>query len=245
MSSIPKIYVDNNVINDNIITITDNNYHHLKNVLRLKKGDKILVSNNNKTDYLCEIISSENYILASVIDTMVSETEFPFSVSLFQAFAKGDKMESIIQKSTEIGVTDIYLTLMDRCVSRPDDKNIQNKILRYQKIAENAASQSGRGIIPKIHGPITYDKALLFLKNMDISFVCYEGNDVIPIKNILKTSNNIESIGFIIGPEGGISDTECKKAMDSNISLVGLGKRILRTETASSFVLSVLSVFFS
>lgn len=245
MSSVPKIYVDHNAINENTITITDNNYHHLKNVLRLKSGDKILVSNNDKTDYLCEIISSESLITALILETMDSETEFPFTVSLFQAFAKGDKMDTIIQKSTELGVTDIYLTIMDRCVSRPESKNIQNKILRFNKIAENAASQSGRGIIPRVHGPITYSEAIDILKEQDVGFVCYEGNDTIPIKQFLNSKKNVGSIGFLIGPEGGISDSECDKAIANNISLVGLGKRILRTETASSFVLSALSVIFS
>ena len=245
MSSIPKIYLEKGSIKDTEIIIDNENYHHLKNVLRLNIGDKITVCDNNKNDYLCEIISCNSFIVAKILENKISEAEFNFSVSLFQGFAKGDKMETIIQKSTELGVTDIYPVIMNRCVSKPDDKSMVNKIKRYHKIAESAAAQSGRGIIPVVHNAITYNDAIKKLKLMDIGFVCYEGKDTVPLKSLIESVNDINSIGFIIGPEGGISDTECSIAEENNIDLVGLGKRILRTETASSFVLSVLSVFFS
>ena len=245
MSSIPKIYLDKDLIFNNNIEISGDNFHHLKNVLRLKIGDKVIVCNKEKKDYTCEIIDIDKVINTRIIEENISETEYPFSIKLFQAFAKGDKMETIIQKATELGATDIYPVLMERCVSKPDDKSINNKIQRYNKIAEGASSQSGRGIIPKIHSPINYIDAMKELKNCDIGFICYEGENTIPIRSIFENEKDLKSIGFLIGPEGGISDKECNIADENNIAKVGLGKRILRTETASSYVLSVISVFFS
>ena len=245
MSSIPKIYLNKSFIQNEKVIIDGDNFHHLKNVLRLSIGDKIIVSDMENNDYTCRIINVNNIIWAEIIDHKISETEFPFSVCLFQAFAKGDKMETIVQKATELGVTDIYPVYMDRCVSKPDEKSINNKINRYQKIALNASSQSGRGKIPKVHDPIKYIEAVKKLSNYDIGFICYEGENTTPIKEILSSKKSeLKSIGFLIGPEGGISEKECIMSLENNVGLVGLGKRILRTETASSFVLSAISVIF-
>lgn len=245
MSSIPRIYIDKEFICNNNITVQGDNYHHLVNVLRLKVGDDIVVCNKAKMDYMCEVTEiDKNLLHAKINSEEYSKTEFPFDVVLFQAFAKGDKMETIIQKATELGATEIYPVYTDRCVSRPDKKSMDSKLIRYNKIAENASSQSGRGIIPKIHPPINYIDAINILKKLDIGFVCYEGDETITIKEALNKSN-VSAVGFLIGPEGGISTNECTLSQVNDVPLVGLGKRILRTETASSYVLSVLSVIFS
>lgn len=244
MSSKARIYVDKTDINNEYINIKNEDIHHLKNVLRLKTNDEIVVCNNDNIDYLCKLDCIDGKVVAKIVESYTCDTEPKSKNILFQAFAKGDKMESIVQKATELGVTEIYPVFMERCVSRPDGKSLVSKIERYNKIALAASSQCHRGVVPIVHNAIGFQQACEIMKDLDCSFVCYEGDDTIFIKNLLEKHKESKSFGFLIGPEGGIADHEAKHAYNNEIPLVDLGKRILRTETASSYVLSALSVIF-
>ena len=130
--------------------------------------------------------------------------------------------------------------MSERCVARPDSKAFAKRLERLKKISESAAAQCGRSIIPEIRGIISYSEAIKEISQKDIGFICYEGDGTKPVKELL--GDNPQSIGFLIGPEGGLSEKETAIAKESNIALAGLGKRILRTETASGYVLAGISV---
>ena len=164
----------------------------------------------------------------------------PFKVSVYQCFPKGDKLETVIQKAVELGAFEIVAVMSERCVARPDSKAFAKRLERLKKISESAAAQCGRSIIPEIRGIISYNQAIEEISKKDIGFICYEGDGTRPIKELLKEQP--ETIGFLIGPEGGLSEKETRTAAEANIDLAGLGKRILRTETASGYVLSAISV---
>ena len=146
----------------------------------------------------------------------------------------------MIQKAVELGAYEIVAVMSERCVARPDSKSFAKRIERLKKISESAAAQCGRSIIPEIRGIISYNQAIEELSQKDIGFVCYEGDNTRPVRELL--GEHPETIGFLIGPEGGLSEKETSLANEKSIALAGLGKRILRTETASGYVLSAISV---
>lgn len=242
MSSVPRIFVPEGSINENKVFITGSDAFHLSKVLRLSVGDKILVCDMFRTEYdgTIESVSAEG-LAVSLGEGRISSSEFPFEVTLYQGIPKGDKLDTIVQKAVELGVTTIVPVLCERCVSRPDDKSFRKKLERYNKIAASAASQCGRGMVPKVMPQVSYAQALDAIKNSDTGFICYEGTKTLHIRDYLA-GKAPASISFLIGPEGGLSTGEIDRANELEIPLVGLGKRILRTETASSFVLSAISV---
>ena len=166
--------------------------------------------------------------------------EMPFKVSVYQCFPKGDKLETVIQKAVELGAYEIVAVMSERCVARPDEKAFNKRLERLRKISESAAAQCGRSYIPQIRGIVSYKDAIKEISEKDIGFICYEGDGTKPLRELLTDTQ--KTIGFLIGPEGGIAEKEIQIANDNSISLAGLGKRILRTETASGYVLSAISV---
>ena len=163
-----------------------------------------------------------------------------YEIKLYQALSKGDKMETIIQKSIECGACEIIPFSSERCVVKLEGKDKAKKLERYQKIAEGAAKQSGRGIIPKIEKILTYDQMLNDAKECDLVLFCYEGDGTTSLKEVLKNAKIEKSIAVIIGSEGGFSLSEVNKAKEKGARLIGLGKRILRCETASPFALACI-----
>lgn len=242
MSSIPRIFVPEGSIQNNTVRITGSDAFHLQKVLRLGVGDSILVCDMFRTEYdgVIQTMSADG-LTVSLSEGRKNSSEFPFEVTLFQAIPKGDKFDTIVQKAVELGVTSIVPVLCERCVSRPDEKSFLKKLERYKKIAASAASQCGRGFIPKIAPQVSFAQALESIRNSDTGFICYEGTNTLHIRDFLAGKSPV-NISFLIGPEGGLSSGEIDKAGELNIPLVGLGKRILRTETASGFVLSAISV---
>lgn len=228
---------------DGQIRIAGDDVNHIKNVLRMKAGDELLISDGEGTDYHCSIFSFENEeVVCQVIDTESSCTEPSVKFYLFQGLPKSDKLEHIVQKSVELGIYEIIPVEMARSVVKYDTKKQKAKQERWQKIAEGAAKQSHRGIIPEVKEILSMQKALKYAKeNLDLILVPYEN-----FKNIEFTKETIRSIkpgmkvGFFVGPEGGFEPTEIKEAEESGAVLISLGSRILRTETAPLMLLSVL-----
>ena len=214
--------------------ITGADHNHIKNVLRMKVGDTILISANGKSD-LCEIeIIDNDEIVAPIIEEDYQNTELPLQIHLFQGLPKSDKMELIIQKAVELGVYSITPIEMKRCIVKLDDKKKKSKQTRWQAISESAAKQSKRNTIPEINEIISYKSALNAAKELDLLLVPYENEDgILSTKEALAKLKEAKSVGIIIGPEGGFDDAEIEAAKDAGGRIISLGKRILRTETAA------------
>ena len=229
-----NFFADEQQFNDNKYYITGNDYNHIVNVLRMQVGDKFLVSCNSSSD-LCEIESTDdNTVCAVIIEKNYQETELPIKIYLFQGLPKSDKMELIIQKVTELGVTDIIPVEMSRCVVKIEDKKKQSKQARWQAIAESAAKQSKRNCIPVVHNITPYKIALQTAQELDVIIVPYENKDgMLATKDALSSIKPGATVGIFIGPEGGFDETEITTAINAGGKIISLGKRILRTETAA------------
>ncbi len=224
--------------------ISGSDYNHIKNVLRMSVGEKLLVSENGKSS-LCEI-SGFNGESASlkIIEENYQDTSLPIKIYLFQGLPKSDKMELIIQKAVELGADCIIPVEMNRCVVKLDDKKKKSKTARWQAIAESAAKQSKRTIIPEVYDAISYKQALEKAKELDMFIVPYENKEGMKAtKDALSEIKNGYSIGIFIGPEGGFDENEIALASDAGGKTVSLGKRILRTETAAITSISMFMLY--
>lgn len=244
--SLPRVFLTKEQISDTAI-IKGTDAHHLRNVLRLKPGDKIVICDMQRTEYECVIsdigCNGGSDIHVNITSQHVSPAEDNYETTLFQAVVKGDRFEIAVQKSTELGITRIVPVVTERCVARLNGDSLKSRLIRYERIAQSAAQQCGRGIIPQVASPIKYDEALQIMRSdHDCPFVCYEGDGTHPLRELIEVSPVPHKFAFLIGPEGGLSLREAKLATEIGIPLAGLGRRILRTETASSFVLSAISV---
>ncbi len=224
--------------------LSGTDYNHIKNVLRMNKGDKLLVSCEGKSD-LCKIESFENDCVdVSVIEENYNNTELPIEIILFQALPKSDKMELIIQKTVELGVSKIFPVEMKHCVVKLDEKKKASKVARWQAISESAAKQSKRNVIPQIGDVLSFSQMLSFAQNLDLFIVPYENKEGMTATR--KALENIKSgmkIGILIGPEGGFDVKEIEKATEAGGASVSLGKRILRTETAAITAVSLIMLY--
>ena len=237
--SMYNFFVNSNDINDNFAKISGEDYNHIRNVLRMKIGTKILINDKEKSNsYLAEIQEiGAKEIICKVIEKMESN-EMSVNVTLFQGIPKSDKMEYIIQKSVELGVSEIVPTEMKNCVAKIN--NEENKLTRWNKISETAAKQSKRSIIPKVESKISFDDLLNKIKEFDLVIVAYENEKHTSLKDVLQNCKGVKNIAIIIGPEGGIDTKELKLLEDNGVQVASLGKRILRTETAPIVMLSMI-----
>ena len=201
-----KLFVENNQINNDKITIIGESYNHIKNVLRLKVNDEIQICDiKTKKNYLCKIESfNKDYIECTIINELEKDTEPNVYINIFQGIPKADKMEWIIEKCTEIGVSEFTPTKMERCVVKIENNAIDKKLNRWQKIAQSASMQSGRNNIPKIEKIIDFNEIFDLVKDYDIILVAYENEKEITLKSELKNIKNNENlkVAIIIGPEG-------------------------------------------
>ncbi len=238
-----RFFVENGLgISGESITITGEDVNHIKNVLRLKIGEEILVSDGRGRDYKCEISAFESdAVFANILDITDNFAELSTEVTLFQGYPKGDKFELIIQKTVELGVTRIVPVMTKRTIVKLDDKKAAKKVERYNAIAESAAKQSGRGVIPEVTMPVTFAKALEMAKALDMNIIPYEeAEGVAYSKGVIKDVKGKKSLGIFIGPEGGFAADEVEAAMEAGAKAITLGHRILRTETAGLAVMSII-----
>ena len=210
-------------------------YNHIKNVLRMNVGDSCLISCGGKSD-LCRIDGFlGDSVSLEIVEENYNDTELPVKIYLFQGLPKSDKMEYIIQKCVELGVYAIAPVRMKRCIVKLDDKKAASKQTRWQSIAESAAKQSKRNIIPEIMSVCSYGEALQFARTLDMVLVPYENKDgMAATVEALKKLKYVKSVGIFIGPEGGFEDSEIEKTLALGATTISLGKRILRTETAAT-----------
>lgn len=239
-----NFFCDKESRQENCYYITGNDFNHIKNVLRMNVGDRFLVSNGQSSD-LCKISHFlSDTVIAEIIEKNYQSTSLPIEIYLFQGLPKSDKLELIIQKAVELGVTEIIPTEMEHCVVKLDTKKKASKTERWQAIAESAAKQSKCNKIPKVSEPISFRDALKKAESLDLLLVPYENElGMSATKNALNKIKSDMKIGVIIGPEGGFSPKEIEKASKSGGEIISLGKRILRTETAAITALSMLMLY--
>lgn len=230
-----KFFIPKENISSNSLIITGEDVKHINKVLRMGVGDEITCCDGQGNDYITRISSVGTEIACEIIEKKKCDTESNLHVILIQGVPKASKMDYIIEKTTELGICEIYPCEMSRCVSKIDG---EKKIQRWQKISEAAAKQSGRGIVPKIHVPISVSKAVEILKSCDVAFVPYECAEEKFLKPLLTSFDKPKTVAFMIGPEGGFDKSEVEMLKD--IPIISLGKRILRTETAGEAVLSMV-----
>ena len=238
-----NFFAQNGKVNGEYL-ITGGDFNHIKNVLRMREGDNLLVSFNGVSD-LCRI---KSFLVDTAVCEVVEEncvsSELPITIHLFQGLPKADKLELIIQKAVELGVNEITPTEMHRSIVRIDAKKEDKKVLRWQAICESAAKQSKRNVIPKINAPKTLKQTLNLLKDYNHVLVPYESlYGMEPTKNSLSKIKKGDKIALFIGPEGGFENSEIELLKGASAETISLGKRILRTETASITALSMLMLY--
>ncbi len=251
---------ESGAVSGNSIRLTGDTYNHMKNVLRLRVGDEVSVSDGTGVDYTCKIAKYEDgEAFLEILDYQKSAAELPVDLVLYQGFPKGDKLELIIQKATELGASGVVPVMMARSVVKLDEKKATKRVERYRSIATNAAEQSKRNVVPEVGEVISYKKALEEAKECDFLLLPYEeAKGMEESRKILaeiqafiadskkNTENDAHGlqkkprIGILIGPEGGFAPSEVEDAKVLGARVMSLGHRILRTETAGLMLLSVL-----
>ena len=238
----PRFFVDQNQIEENYITILGEDAHHISRSLRMAAGEHITVSDGEQYEYDCVLEAfNEKNVKAKIVNKYSSATELPVRVHLYQALPKGDKLDFIIQKSVECGAFDITPFESQNCVVKVKKDAEDKKSERRNKIALEAAKQCGRGIIPKVNTTLSFKEMLNDVSDYDAVLFCYEGQGTEPMGVVLKTLKNkgtINDIAVIIGSEGGFSNDEAALTREHGFYSIGLGKRILRAETAAIFALT-------
>ncbi|MBQ9760910.1 MAG: 16S rRNA (uracil(1498)-N(3))-methyltransferase [Clostridia bacterium] len=242
----PRFFVRRDQIDGDIVTVTGDDAHHISRALRMAAGEHITVCDMQKFEYECVLTEFlPDCVRARILETSQADTEPPYHVHLYQALPKGDKLDSIIQKAVECGVAEITTFESERCVARVKDGGEQKKLERRQRIALEAAKQSGRGVVPSVHATVSFEAAIEAAKQAELALFCYEGEGTRPLPEWItqwkKThTNKVPTVSVVIGSEGGFSLREAATAVENGLLPTGLGKRILRTETASGFVLACL-----
>lgn len=229
-------------IQENKIIIEGKDVNHMKNVLRIKSGERVNISDGIGGEYECEVDHYEmEYAVLTILNSFISDSELSSEIYLFQGLPKSDKMELIIQKAAELGVHKVIPVVTRRAVVKLDDKKAAKKVERWNAISLSAAKQSGRSMVPEVGRVMSFSEALEYAKKMDVVLIPYElAEGMAKTKEVISTIKDGQKIGVFIGPEGGFEEGEVKKAEEVGAYPITLGKRILRTETAGLTVLSIL-----
>lgn len=227
---------------EDTITIEGSDVNHIRNVLRMKIGEQLEISDGNNRRYLCEIAAMEKErILLHLLKEEEQDTELSSRIYLFQGLPKGDKMEWIVQKAVELGVHEIIPVATKRAVVKLDEKKAVKKVERWNSIAEGGAKQSGRSRIPNVASVMSFKEAVAYGEQLDVLLIPYElAEGMEETKALIEQIQPGQSVGIFIGPEGGFEQEEVTYAMDHGAHAMTLGRRILRTETAALTTLSIL-----
>jgi RNA methyltransferase, RsmE family len=235
-------FINKNNIEGNMVRIGGTDFKHIKNVLRMKIGEEILISDDDTASYICEIIEfDDSEVVAKILPKEAIDRELPVEIWVFQGLPKSDKMETIIQKSVELGAFAIVPVVTNRTIVKINKDKEAKKTKRWQTISESAAKQSMRNKIPKVYEPIGFDEAIKMAADFDVRLIPYENEEGFEYtRKVLSNIQDNSKIAIFIGPEGGFEESEIVKAKSLDILPITLGKRILRTETAALTLLSML-----
>jgi len=243
----PRFFIQREQVLEDRIRLFGEDAHHIARSLRMAVGDELTVCDMQGREYECVIESFEEdrEVLVRVCSSRQSEREPLCRVTVFQALPKGDKLDTVIQKAVECGAFSVVPFESERCVVRVKADAEQRKTERRQKIAAEAAKQCGRSVIPQVTPTVSFEEMLSLASACDIRLFCYEGDGTEMLGKVLQSRKDLllkrdATVAVVIGSEGGFSQNEVAKAKDRDLIPIGLGKRILRTETASGFVLSCL-----
>ncbi len=232
-----RFYIEKEQLNQDTISIVGADYKHITKVLRHNIGDELYVAYDGM-DYICDINDiTDKEVVLSIKEVKPNDTEPKVYVHLYQGLPKQDKLELIIQKCVELGISEITPVETKFCISKIN-KKAKDKTERLQKISASASYQCGRGIIPKVNEPTTFNKLSHELFSDALNIVAYEKEDKATLKTVLQCNDNISKINIFVGSEGGIAEEEIQKLQQNGFSTITLGKRILRTETAPITLLS-------
>ena len=241
----PRFFVNAEQINGDKIYILGDDAFHISRSLRMAAGEHITACDESAMEYDCIL---EEFLADKVVGRIVSgtqsETEPPFKAHVYQGLPKGDKLETVIQKSVECGAYAITTFESEFCIAKSKPEAEKNKLDRRNRIASEAAKQSGRALLPKVYATVSFDKMIEEASKSDVRLFCYEAEGTLPIgkqmKKALSEAGENPTVAIVVGPEGGFSKKEAEKAASAGFLMCGLGKRILRTETAATFALSCL-----
>lgn len=240
-------YTDRSNIGETQIILSGEDVNHIKNVLRMRVGEELIICDGQGTDHYCRIAGYEgNTVVADIVRSGDTASELPAKIYLFQGMPKKDKLELIIQKAVELGAYEIIPVMTKRVIVKlDDDKKEAKKLERWQAIAEAAAKQSGRGIIPNIHKAMSFKEALKYSESIDVKLIPYENadnseNGMERTRALIRSLKGKSSVGIFIGPEGGFEESEVEASVNAGFECISLGKRILRTETAGLTALSII-----
>lgn len=236
-------FVEEEQVNGENAYIKGSDVNHIVNVLRMRVGEELLISVKGDWDYLCKIEkTNSDRVDLKVLESM-EQRELPVKITLLQGIPKSDKLEMIIQKAVELGVSEIIPVKTKRVVVKIDEKKADAKVNRWNAVAESAAKQSKRSIIPKVCEPMSIDNALEIVKDFGVKLIPYENADGIDkTRKILDSMDKTRNIAVFIGPEGGFEETEVERIKNSGFEVITLGKRILRTETAGLALLGNIMI---
>ena len=236
-------FVSEEQINGENAYIEGSDVNHIVNVLRMKPGEELLISVKGDWDYLCKIVDIDAERVSLKVLESMEQRELPVNITLLQGIPKSDKLEMIIQKAVELGVSEIIPVKTKRVVVKIEEKKQASKVNRWNAIAESAAKQSKRSIIPKVFEPMSIDNALEIVKDFGVKLIPYENADGIDkTRKILDNMDKTKNIAVFIGPEGGFEESEVERIKNSGFEVITLGKRILRTETAGLALLSNIMI---
>lgn len=235
-------FTDPSQVRDDKIFIEGTDVNHMKNVLRMRPKEQVQISDQSGWNYLCELEAfEEKQARFRILETQRSQNELKSRLYLFQGLPKSDKMELIIQKAVELGVYEVIPVATHRAVVKLDEKKAAKKIARWNAIAEGAAKQSGRDVIPTVKNVMTLGEALAYAADLDLLLMPYEDEEGMEkTRRVINGIRQGQSVGIFIGPEGGFEEAEVQKAQEKGAVPITLGRRILRTETAGLAVLSIL-----
>ncbi len=240
----PRFFVDKEISKDGNILITGDDAFHIARSLRMAVGDIITVSDGEGTEFICRLIKIRDDVCeCEITEEHLGGGESPIDITLFMAYPKGDKLETVIQKSVELGASKIIPFESSRCIKRPKAEKLAGQLARLSRIAEEAAKQCGRSKLPKIGLPLGFKEMLEAAKHSELALFCYEGEDTLSLKEALDSSKPA-TVSVVVGSEGGFSPEEARMATDAGLTSVTLGKRILRCETAPTFVLASIAYKF-
>lgn len=237
-----RFFVEKYQMNEGQVDITGEDVNHIRNVLRMHPGEKVLISTGDEWEYTCSIERfTEDAVILRVEDAQKPGKELASKIWLFQCLPKGDKMETVVQKAVELGAFAIVPVSSSRCVVKLDERRGVQKVKRWNAIAEAAAKQSKRLIIPEVKPVMRFKDALKAAQDIDVKLIPYERQDgMAGTRRILNGITPVQSVAVMIGPEGGFDEDEICMARKNGFEPITLGKRILRTETAGMTALSIL-----
>lgn len=237
-----NFFMETSAVQDGFIRLAGQDVNHMKNALRMKPGEMVNIHDGQGVSYKCRIAAYEDKeAVLEIVETENEDTELPSAVYLFQGLPKGDKMEWIVQKASELGAVGVIPFAAGRSVVRLDEKKAEKKTARWQAIAKSAAQQCGRAVIPEVSRPVSFAEALRQAEKLDLILIPYElERGMKETAEIIRSIRPGQSVGVFIGPEGGFDAEEVEQAKTSGARPVSLGSRILRTETAGLTALSIL-----